>query len=194
MTGEKKKKRGGIKIINEDILKFDLSELKKEFHGEPYKIVANLPYNITSRFLRIFLEADYRPMEMILMVQNEVAKRICALPGEMSVLSVSVQIFCEPEILFRVSPGSFFPAPKVDSAVIKLANIRGDKFKIDQKKLFEIVKAGFSARRKQLRNNLKQIFGNDTEQILRSAGIKPEQRPQELTVEDWVKLIASFQL
>ena len=182
-------KLGKVGIFNEDILKFDLNELKKEFQGEPYKVVANLPYNITSKFLRIFLEADYHPTEMILMVQKEVAERICAKPGQMSVLAVSVQFFCEPKILFKVSPGSFFPAPKVESAVIKLANISGDRFKVNQEKFFEIVKAGFSARRKQLKNNLKQIFGDNTELAIKSAGLKPEQRPQELEVGDWVKLV-----
>jgi len=180
-----------IKFINDDILKFDLAELKEVFNGEPYKIVANLPYNITSRFLRNFLEAEYQPKEMLLMVQREVAERVCAKAGEMSTLSVSVQFFCEPKILFKVSPGSFSPAPKVDSAVIKFSNIRNNKFEVDQEKFFSIVKAGFSARRKQLRNNLKKLFGKDVDQVIISAGLVPEQRPQELSVDDWVSICHS---
>ncbi|MBI5077253.1 16S rRNA (adenine(1518)-N(6)/adenine(1519)-N(6))-dimethyltransferase [Candidatus Falkowbacteria bacterium] len=176
-------RRDDLRIICADILKITADDLREWFNAEPYKIVANLPYNITSRFLRQFLESDYQPKEMILMVQKEVAERVVQKPGQMSLLSVSVQFFCEPEILFFVSKNCFQPAPKVDSAVIRLNNIRRDKFAIPADIFFAVVKKGFSAKRKQLKNNL-----GVTATALSQLGLKPTVRPQELSMGDWIKL------
>ena len=174
----------GLRIINADILKVPEAELKKLFNNEPYKIVANLPYNITSHFLRKFLEMEYQPRQMVLMVQKEVAERICAKPGQMSLLSVAVQFFCEPEILFFVSRNSFSPAPEVDGAVIRLNNIRRDKFDVDAEKFFKTIKKGFQARRKQLKNNLGLALS-----AMAQLGLKQTTRPQELGMEEWVGLV-----
>ncbi|NQT49409.1 ribosomal RNA small subunit methyltransferase A [Candidatus Kuenenbacteria bacterium] len=176
-----------LKIIEADILKIDFEEIKKEFNGEPYKIVANLPYNITSHFLRRFLEADYRPTEMILMVQREVAKRMIERAPNMNMLAVAVQFFCKPKILFRVSNNCFKPKPRVESAVIRLADIDKNKHNVGQDKFFSVVKQGFGSKRKQLKNNLPGI-----ENILDELGFKPTVRAQELGVEDWVKLVQSL--
>lgn len=173
-----------FKVLNADILEISEKELRAEFKNEHYKIVANLPYQITSFFLRKFLDGDYQPTEMILMLQKEVAQRIVAKPGEMSLLSASVQFFCDPQILFYVSKGSFSPAPKVDSAVIHLENIRKDKFGIEQEKFFDVVKRGFQFKRKLLTNNLKI-----TADKLRSLGLNEKSRAQELSMDEWIVLI-----
>lgn len=190
-----KKEFKGVKnleLINDDILKLTEAVLNKLFNGEPYKIVANIPYNITSFLLRKFLEQfEYKPTEMILLVQKEVARRIVAKPGDLSLLAVSVQYFSEPKIIDYVSKNCFFPAPEVDSAIIKLKvkNLKFDKDKT--KKFFRIVKIGFSAKRKKLLNNLSNGLKIDREivrQVLISCGLKETVRAQELSLEEWIKI------
>jgi len=186
-------------LLNKDILKITSTELKEHFKGKPYKIVANIPYNITSRFLKTFLESDYQPSEMILMVQKEVAERIIAKPGQMNLLALSVQFFSNPKILFRVSPTCFYPAPKVESAVIRLGEIKKDKFAVSAEQFFPLVKKGFSQKRKQLLNLLEQVrkqknkkTKNQKEKLLKifeEIGLKPTARAQELGLEDWVNLV-----
>ena len=175
-----------LQVWNDDILKVSEAQLRKGFGGKPYRIIANLPYNITSHFIRQFLETDYPPQEMILMVQREVAERIMSTPPNMNLLGISVQFFSEPKIEFIVRPGSFFPSPKVDSAIIHLKNIKVDKKKVDYKKFFEIVRLGFGQKRKQLKNNLKDTGG---EGRLSEVGLKETVRAQELSLEDWVNLV-----
>ncbi|MFH0987946.1 MAG: 16S rRNA (adenine(1518)-N(6)/adenine(1519)-N(6))-dimethyltransferase RsmA [Parcubacteria group bacterium] len=172
-----------LKIINADILEVEEKELRQEFHDEPYKIVANLPYQITSHFLRKFLESEYRPTEMIIMVQKEVAERIVEKRGNMSMLSVSVQFFCEPKILFSVSRGCFSPAPRVDSAVIRLANIKQTNLALEPERFFSAVRRGFRFKRKLLKSNL-----GVSAEFLKSVGVSENARAQELSVEDWVKI------
>jgi 16S rRNA (adenine1518-N6/adenine1519-N6)-dimethyltransferase len=160
-----------------------------------YKVVANIPYYITSPIIQLFLETKYPPEEMILTVQKEVAERICAGPGEMSILAVSVQYYARPELLFYVPKGSFWPVPKVDSAVIRI--VTGDKQQATRdkegvKKFFRVVKAGFAAKRKTLLNNLSNSMHLDrtvVEEKLAEVGIDPGRRAQELSVEEW-KMIA----
>lgn len=187
-----------IKIINEDILKINLPELIKENAFNEYKIIANIPYYITSPIIRLFLETPYPPNEMILMIQSEVAERICSLPGKMSLLSVSVQYYAQPKLLFYVDKKSFSPMPKVDSAVIQLSAIRNQESgnnKEEIKHFFKIVKAGFSSKRKTLLNNLSaslKISKIETENILEKAHLKTNQRAQELSLDDWKKLSQLF--
>jgi 16S rRNA (adenine1518-N6/adenine1519-N6)-dimethyltransferase len=172
-----------------------------------YKVIANIPYYITSPIIQLFLETKYPPTEMILMVQREVAERICASPGQMSILAVSVQYYAEPKLLFYVDKKSFYPVPEVDSAVIKITPyaqlkpspvsstrhplpITGEEDN-ETKNFFRIVKAGFSAKRKTLLNNLSNSLHLDrkiAEEAIGKAGLKPSQRAQELSVEDWKKL------
>ncbi len=164
------------------------------FNKRKYKLIANIPYYITSKIIRLFLEAENipSPSEMILMTQKEVAERIAAPPGKMSLLSVSVQYYAKPEILFNVSKKSFDPAPDVDSSVIKIiARDTEQTTKEKNEKFFRIARAGFCARRKTLSNNLTNSFHWDkkeTEKKLKAAGINPTTRAQELSIKDWKKL------
>jgi 16S rRNA (adenine1518-N6/adenine1519-N6)-dimethyltransferase len=167
-----------------------------------YKIVANLPYQITSAVIRMFLEAENKPETMVLMVQKEVAERICAKPGEMSVLSVATQYYATAEIIMNVPRSYFWPEPAVDSAVIKLKVCEVHKVckvhkvcevcKVDEERFFRIVKAGFANRRKFLIKNLEVIVGKknrgELEKIFNKLNFASSVRAQELSVEDWKKL------
>lgn len=184
-----------IEILHDDILKINLPELisKCKIQDKKYKVIANLPYYIASPIIRLFLETEYPPKEMILMVQKEVAERICAQAGKMSILAVSVQYYAEPEYLFTVPKESFAPIPKVESAVIRIThNVeRGTQNKEEVKKFFQIVRAGFSAKRKTLANNLSnglQVDKKEIEEKLILIGFSKNTRAQELGVEDWKKL------
>ena len=137
-----------IELIQEDILKYDFKS------QVPYKIVANLPYYITSPVLRKFLEIGSKPKEIILMIQKEVAQRIVASPPNMSILAISVQFFAKPEIISFVSKNCFWPQPKVNSAILKISQISMDLPPIDTDLFFKIVRAGFAQPRKQLVNSL----------------------------------------
>jgi len=161
-----------------------------------YKVVANLPYYIVSPVIRMFLESKRPPKEMVLMVQKEVAQRICAKPPKMNLLAVSVQFYAEPKIIRYVKKTSFWPQPKVDSAIIKITRIRTER-NIDSHKFFKIVKAGFSHPRKQIVNNLShglKIERAQVENILLKSGIKPTRRAETLALEEWhilVKLLTN---
>lgn len=183
-----------LEIIHEDILKINLPELisSLQLADNSYKVVANIPYYITAPIIRLLLETKYPPIEMILMAQKEVAERICAKPGEMSILAVSVQYYAKAEYLFTVSKNSFDPVPKVDSAILKIKlKVESEKSKEETKKFFRVVKAGFSAKRKTLANNLASSLQLDkkvAEQKLESLGFSANVRAQELGVEDWKKM------
>lgn len=180
-----------FKLISGDVLKVGENEWLDFFQSKKYIVVANLPYNITSAFLQRFLELENPPEEMILMVQREVAERIVGKDNQSGVLTMSVFFYSDPEILFRVSPGSFFPAPKVESAVIRIKNIRKNKFSVPAEKFFHIVKTGFSSRRKFLKSNLAKGLGLTQEAVLdcfKAIGLKQTVRAEELSVEEWVSL------
>jgi 16S rRNA (adenine1518-N6/adenine1519-N6)-dimethyltransferase len=171
---------GNVEIVNQDILKFDPYTL----HPKPYTLVGNLPYYITSPVIRKFLETDNPPREMILMVQKEVAQRICAQPPHMNLLAVAVQFYAEPKIISYVSKNSFWPRPRVDSAIIKIEPLNKTELSgTDTELFFNLVRAGFSSKRKMLKNNLKI-----DESILRKLGLNPKIRAENLTIDDWVKL------
>ena len=184
-----KKNFENIEIIEGDILKINIPELIEENNFQNYKVVANLPYYITSKIIRLFLETKYPPSEMIFMVQKEVGERIVAQDEKESILSISVKFYADPEILFEVPRENFEPVPKVDSVVIKIK--RKNKIPdVDIKKFFSLVKAGFSAKRKMLNNNLINLGYSKTEllEILKKAGLEPTVRAEKLKVKDWVKL------
>lgn len=175
-----------FELINDDILKFDLYGL-----SEGYKVVANIPYYLSSNLLRRLLESNNPPSIMVLLVQKEVAQRIMAKPGQMSVLAFSVQYYAIPEYIMDVKKELFDPVPKVDSAVIKI--IRGQKpsFEADIKRLFRLVKAGFGEKRKMLRNSISGGLGieaSTVENLLESCKLKPTARAQELSLGDWQRL------
>ena len=183
---DKFKNNPKLEIIRGDILKFNLMS-RRDLDIRRYKIIANIPYYITSRFLRTFLESDNQPSLMVLMVQKEVAERIVAKGklarrrGGESLLSISVKAYGRPETIRNVSAGYFSPAPKVDSAVIKISNISKNFFQdINEKKFFEVVKKGFSQKRKMLINNLKAQKDDFT-----TCNIDEKARAENLSLEQW---------
>jgi 16S rRNA (adenine1518-N6/adenine1519-N6)-dimethyltransferase len=157
--------------------------------GTQYKVVANLPYYITSAVLRHLLEASHKPQRMVLTVQREVGERIVAQPGQMSLLAVSVQFYGHPWVLFRVKPGSFYPPPGVESAVVRVDLYDSPRLPVrDEAAFFRVVRAGFSQRRKQLRNALAaglRLPPADVGTRLGEAGVDPRRRAQTLTLEEW---------
>jgi len=172
-----------VKIVNQDILNYSLQTTN-------YKLIASLPFYITAPIIRKFLEIKNSPKEMILIVQKEVAQRICAKPPKMSILSVSVQFYANVKIISYISKKSFYPQPKVDSAIIKI--VPGKKYKdVDIDLFFKIVKAGFAHPRKQLINNLSKMLKLDKKELsslLLKNNIRPIQRAEALSINDWIKL------
>lgn len=186
-----------LEIREGNILKIQILDLG--FLNYKYKIVANLPYQITSAVFRKFLSEEPRPSEITVMVQKEVAERICAGAGEMSLLSLSVQFYGQPEIMAIVPRRAFWPEPEVDSAILKISNIQEvyekHKEEIDPEKFFRLAKIGFSSRRKQLQNNLAgglRLSNKKVRDILVKSGFDEKVRAQNLTVEDWIGLVDNF--
>jgi 16S rRNA (adenine1518-N6/adenine1519-N6)-dimethyltransferase len=155
-----------------------------------YKVVANLPYYITSAILRHLFEASLKPQRMIITVQREVAQRIVAKPGQMSLLAVSIQFYGQPRLLFRIKPGSFYPSPGVESAVIQVDLHAASLLPTEETAaFFRVVRAGFAQRRKQLRNTLAAGLTRPPDEVvarLREVGIDPRRRAQTLSLEEWV--------
>ncbi len=245
-----------VEVVNEDILKFSIfpanaghrhgggnfsarggsafgGQFSNNFQFSNFKIVANLPYNITSIFLRKFLSIEIKLKLMVLMLQKEVAQRITAKPPKMSLLAVSVQYYAEAKIIEYVSKENFWPEPEVDSAIIKITPhpqplprsffagegqvrvpfshacpdrsigkvMNGRKAGIEgvvvdkERDFFRLVKFGFSAKRKMLKNNLAagyEISAKEAENKLKMAGFNEKVRAQELSIEDWLKLSGEF--
>jgi len=187
-----------VTIVNKDILKTDpaalLQELKAKFPSakNSYKVVANLPYYITSPVLRHFLEASVKPQLMVVMVQKEVAEAIVAEPGRMSVLSISVQFYGEPRIISYVPAQCFYPPPEVDSAILWVTLYPQPAVAVtDVGSFFELVRAGFSASRKQICNSLAQGLGVPKAEVLSllaKADIVPQRRAETLSLDEWARL------
>lgn len=173
-----------------DILQFDPTDF-----GD-YKVIANVPYYITSKILRKFLEEKNKPKEMVLLVQKEVAERICALPNRMSVLSVSVQYYGNPKLIGIVPRDAFYPTPQVSSAIIKITTYKTPIFSdVNTEKFFALVKAGFGEKRKQLLNSLLGFGPYDKAEVierLKSAGINPERRAETLSLAEWRALYKQY--
>jgi len=175
-----------LKLIHQDALIFDLSLL------DSYKVVANIPYNITSPLIRKFIENEPKPELMVLMVQKEVAERICAKPGssERGLLTLIVEFYADAEVLLDVPRRDFYPQPNVDSAVIKI-NVKKKRIDADEKMFFHIVKAGFSSKRRQIHNSLAatlRLDQNTVKEILDQSGIGPMLRAEDLTLSQWEEL------
>jgi 16S rRNA (adenine1518-N6/adenine1519-N6)-dimethyltransferase len=161
-----------------------------------YVVVGNLPYYITSAVLRHFLEDRPRPSRLIVTVQREVAQRIVAGPGDMSLLAVSVQFYGRPEIVARIPAGAFYPTPQVDSAVLRIAVAPAPRLAlppgIEERDFFQVVRAGFSQKRKTLRNSLSgglRLPRGEVEAALRRAGVDPRRRAETLSLEEWARLV-----
>lgn len=175
-----------IQIVQGDILDVEPAEI---ISAEDYLVVANIPYYITSALLRHLLESNPRPRRVVLTVQKEVAERICAGPGDMSLLALSVQVYGEPRVATKIPAGAFHPPPKVDSAVVRI-DLHSEPVipyaSLD--KFFALAKAGFSQKRKKLRNSLSAGMRMSTEvieQALLAAGIDPQRRAETLSLEEW---------
>jgi len=178
-----------INIIHGDILKFSPQELIQESN---YLVVANIPYYITSAIIRHLLENERKPRRIVLTVQKEVATRICAEPGDMSLLALSVQIYGKPRIAKHIPASAFFPAPKVDSAVLCIDIYPSPKIQPDTlNTFFKLIKAGFSQKRKTLRNSLSaglHISTQGAEELLKNANIDQRRRAETLSIEEWQRL------
>jgi 16S rRNA (adenine1518-N6/adenine1519-N6)-dimethyltransferase len=184
-----------VRLVQGDILKLDPLLLM----GSPdYLVVANIPYNITSSVLRHLLESKRQPRRLVLTVQEEVAERICARPGKMSLLALSVQVYGRPGIIAYIPAEAFFPAPKVDSAVLRVEINPEPRIPFEQlESFFRLIKAGFSQKRKTLRNALSGGLGiapAEAERLLTSAGIDPMRRAETLSLEEWGRLCGSSAL
>ena len=191
---------GNVEVVNEDVLKFSIFNFQFsnnfKIQNSKFKIVANLPYQITSRFLRNFLgESEIKPSLTVLMLQKEVAERITAKPGKMSLLAVSAQYYADVKIIDYVGKENFWPKPAVDSAVLRLDTKKTNRYEINEREFFRLVRVGFSARRKMLKNNLAggySITGQEASKKVKTAGLSEKIRAQELSVLDWVKLFGFF--
>ena len=157
-----------------------------------YKVVANIPYYITSAIIRRLLEADIKPQSIVLTIQLEVAQRIIAQPDDMNLLAVSVQFYGEPRIVQRIPAGAFYPAPDVDSAVVRIDLPDEPRVNVkDVDTFFKVAKAGFGQKRKQLHNALRAGLGHSAEEIdraLQAADIDPKRRAETLKLEEWGRL------
>lgn len=181
---EKEISAGTLVLVCEDILDFNIA---KNIKSKKYKIIANIPYNITGAILKKFLTADPQPECMVLMIQHEVARRILAVDGKESILSISVKAYGEPKMIMKVDARYFSPAPKVNSAIIAIRNISTKKFAengVQQEIFWEIVKSGFSHKRKKLSGNLKGVFPSEKLKILGFS----DKRAEDLSLIDWTTL------
>lgn len=180
-------KRDNLRVIEQDILSFDLTSLPPD-----YKLVANIPYYLTSNLIRTLSESSNRPTIATILVQKEVAERVAAGPGSMSLLSVSAQFYWDVSTGLVVPAKLFTPPPKVDSQILIMRRRDEPMFPdVDTKQFFRIVKAGFSNRRKTLHNSLAgglQQSKQGALEILEAAGVNPKSRPQELSLNEWYKL------
>ncbi len=184
---------GNVEIVQGDILELDPAVL---MGGQPYYVAANIPYNITSAIIRHLLTARVRPTRLALTVQKEVAERICAGPGDMSLLALSVQVYGKPSIAARIPAGAFYPPPKVDSAVVRVDLYEQPRVPAERlEDFFRLIRAGFSQKRKTLRNALAGGLGwvpARAEEMLRAAGLDPMRRAETLDIDEWRLLIAAY--
>jgi 16S rRNA (adenine1518-N6/adenine1519-N6)-dimethyltransferase len=174
-----------LEVVEEDFLRFDLNRL-----GAHYKVIANIPYYLTSKIFRLLMESPNPPAVMSLLIQKEVAERIAAGPGKMSVLALSVQYYGKPTLVRVVERHKFWPAPKVDSAILKV-EFTGPIFPANPDKLFRLIKAGFGEKRKQLKNALAGGLNISTDaaiELLADAKLSPTARAQELDMQQWESL------
>jgi 16S rRNA (adenine1518-N6/adenine1519-N6)-dimethyltransferase len=184
-----------VTVVQGDILQLDPAQLtidNSPLTVDHYRVVANLPYYITSAAIRHLLTAARPPQLMVLTVQREVAQRIVAQPPAMSLLAVSVQFYARPELVARIPAGAFYPPPKVDSAILRLRVLPAPAVEVPSDgRFFQVVRAGFGQRRKQLHNALRNGLGLPAETVgglLDQAQVTPQRRAETLTVEEWGRL------
>lgn len=175
-----------VHVIHGDILDLSISEIIDQ---PDYLVVANIPYNITSAIIRHLLESNPKPRRVVLTIQKEVAERICARPGDLSLLALSVQVYGAPSIAAKIPANSFHPAPKVDSAILRIDIHKEPLIPVELLDIFfKLIKAGFAQKRKTLRNSLSaglHISPQNAEILLTSAGIDFMRRAETLSIEEW---------
>lgn len=178
-----------VRIIHGDILELSLGDLSLE---QNYVVAANIPYYITSAVIRHLLESQPRPRRVVLTIQKEVARRICEHPGDMSLMALSVQVYGQPKIAAQIPAGAFYPAPSVDSAVLVIEIYPAPLIPAELlETFFKLIKAGFSQKRKILRNSLSSglsISPASAASLLEQAGIDPQRRAETLSIEEWQRL------
>ena len=187
---------GKLILIHDDILNLDLSSsiLHTPYSILPnsrYKLIANIPYNLTGAIFKKFLETDYQPEKIVLLVQKEVAERIVAKDNKESILSISIKVYGAPKYIETVKAGSFAPSPKVDSAIIEISNISKDNFtEFTEKTFFEALKTGFQSKRKKLSSNLSNLYPK--ERVLnafKELKLDENVRAEDLNVKEWIEIV-----
>lgn len=182
-----------VRVVHDDILKLTPHALIAQ---PDYIVVANIPYYITSKVIRHLLESEVKPRRIVLTIQKEVAERICAKPGDLSLLALSVQVYGEPRLATRIPAEAFFPKPKVDSAVLCVEIYPSPKVETEMlETFFKLTKAGFSQKRKTLRNSLSaglHVSPAQVEELLQRANIDPRRRAETLSIEEWRSLCQQY--
>ena len=182
-----------ITLIEGDILQLQDEDLIQD---DGFLVVANIPYYITSRIIRKLLEGQAKPRQIILTIQYEVAQRVCAPSGKLSLLALSVRMYGTPKLEMRIPAGAFYPPPKVDSAVIKIELHPEPLLTTPQREIFfQLAKAGFLHKRKTLRNSLSKGLGiapDQAEELLRSGGIDPGRRAETVSIQEWLELASVY--
>jgi len=183
---EKFAKNSNFKLIHDDVLDFDTLQLKE--YGSEYRVIANIPYYITGAIIRHFLENDFQPKTMTLLVQKEVAERIVSRDGKESILSLSIKAYGVPKYIMKVGREYFSPKPDIDSAIIHISDISKVFFDgFSEKDFFTVVKSAFQFKRKTIANNLKELFP-DTEAVLAKCSIDSSARAEDLDLHTFAKL------
>jgi 16S rRNA (adenine1518-N6/adenine1519-N6)-dimethyltransferase len=181
------KSSANVELIFGDILRYNFQE-----HFQPnYKVVANIPYYITGKIIEMLLAAKIRPSKIVLLVQKEVAQRIIAKAGEMSILAISVQLYSNPKLAFIVPKEDFHPAPKVNSALLVCDILKKPRVKVDEKKFFRLIKSCFAGKRKQLKNTLRnnlKMSADQLQKLEQSRIVDLDYRPQDLNIDIWFKI------
>ena len=175
-----------LHIIHSDVLDVDIAKLTSE---KAYGLVGNLPFYITGAIMKKFLTEDHQPDYMSFITQKEVAERIVKRDGKESILSLSVEVFGTPKYEMKIAKKYFNPAPKVDAALFSIFNISREKLgNVDEKRFFEIVKAGFAHKRKKLSSNLKELFKESINEVFESLNIDTNSRAEDIPLEIWLAL------
>lgn len=180
---------GRLSLVEGDVLKFDPDDYGLK--ASAYKLIANIPYYITGAIISRFLSQVNQPSMMVILIQKEVAERIVARGGKESLLSLSVKVYGSPKIVYRVSKGSFFPIPKVDSAVLQIKDISHKNFsnQYHEEMFFKVIHAAFAHKRKFSLSNLKEVFkSKDIESLFQECSIEKKARAEDVTLSQWLQL------
>ncbi len=183
---------GKLILVHQDVLEVDLGQYTK---GQPYKVVANIPYYITNLIIRTFLSGEYQPTAMCLLIQKEVAERIVSRDGKESILSMSVKLFGTPSYVMKVARQYFSPSPKVDSAVILISDINREAILSQdyEQTFFEIIKTAFGQKRKQAIKNLSDLALKESwQEIFKSLDINIQARAEDISFKQWLQIIDKY--